>query len=317
MAKSLASKMDKVLDTHSGVELTFTSKPAPDDFRELLLQLRKRVNPEKWFLSQEDAIIAGVLFDLNFSRPRRAVIEIANGCNLKCDFCWTHSPLRDAPANPKWLKKTLEPEKVISALDELAEFGTIHKLEFCAVGDPLYHPDIWKFIAYAKAKGFYLQLSTNGTMLYPAKWDEYCAKDPVDELAMNISSGDRDTYASIHNVSPKIYDQLIVNLKHIAEMRKKTGRGLSMRWINIITDKNIGNIRQIIEAAAETGADYVDLRNVWVHKEFQKDIGVSRSVLQAEQKNLQAAQARLQELGLDSNFDDFYRSLFGAEAQHA
>jgi organic radical activating enzyme len=297
------------------VELVFENRPSPKKFREILLFLQKNLPAKLWFLSMDDSIIAGVLFNLNFSRPRRAVVEIANGCNLKCDFCWTHSPLLDVKPDQQWLKKTLDVEFIYKYLDELETYGTVWLVEFCAIGDPIYHPGIWDLIQYAKSKDFSLRLSTNGTLLYPDKWDKYCEK-PVDQLFMNISAGDRDTYADIHNVSPKVYDQLIVNLKHINEVRKQKGQVLNMRWINIITDKNLSNINKIIDTGLECGADYFDFRYVWVHKEFQKNIGVTASTLASQQSQLLAARDKLALSGIDNNFEDFLNSMKPEEVAH-
>lgn len=296
---------------HGQVELSFAVKPPPEVFRQLLLDLQSEVSPEQWFLSEEDSVIAGVLWNLNFSRPRRAVIEIANGCNLKCDFCWTHSPLLDNPPDAKWLKKTLSSDLIKSYLDDLASFGTVRLVEFCAIGDPLYHPDIWQLIEHAKQKGFFLRLSTNGTLLLPTKWDRHCA-EPVNELFMNISAGDRATYADIHNVAPQIFDQLMLNLQHIDADRKRRGLALSMRWINIITNKNIGNIDRIVDSGLAAGADYFDFRYVWVHQEFQRKIGVTRDRLDETAEDLLRVGARIRALGIASNFDEFCGAYLGS-----
>lgn len=312
----ILQQVQSALQNFSQVELDFPKKPAPREFKDILLYLQNNVSVDDWFLSERDGVIAGVLFNLNYSRPRRAVVEIANGCNLKCDFCWTHSPLLETPPDAKWLKKTLPTEVICNYLDELAAYDTVRLVEFCAIGDPLYHPDIWNLIKHAKSKNFELRLSTNGTLLYPDKWDKYCDVAPVNELFMNISAGDRDTYADIHNVSPKIYDQLIVNLKHINAVRKQKKQLLSMRWINIITEKNIGNIDQIIDSGVEAGADYIDFRYVWVHKEFQKNIGVTQSSLINQNENLLRIPEKIKSYGIESNFSDFYSSVFKTESTH-
>lgn len=302
------------LETNEDIELKFLYRPKPEAFKNLLLFLQKKLPKNRWFLSEADSIIAGVLFRLNFSRPRRAVIEIANGCNLKCDFCWTHSPYMDGKLPEGWLKKTLSTDVIRTYLDDLYKLKTVRLVEFCAVGDPLYHPEIWQLIEYAKQKQFRLRLSTNGTLLMPSRWDRFC-ENPVDELFMNISSGDRDTYADIHNVKPTVYDQLITNLKHINQERKRLDKKVEMRWINIITNKNIGNIPKIVDAGLECGADYFDFRYVWVHQDFQKKIGLTKDILKENEGKIIASQKVLEGSKVRSNLSNFYDSVYAGGVQ--
>jgi wyosine [tRNA(Phe)-imidazoG37] synthetase (radical SAM superfamily) len=301
---AIVREVNEILRSFQEVELEFSKTPAPNVFRDLLLNLQKDLPRDRWFLSLKDSVISGVLFNLNFSRPRRAVIEISNGCNLKCDFCWTHSPLLKNPPDSKWLKRVIDPATVYKYLDDLADLGTVDLIEFCAIGDPLYHPQVWEFIAFAKSKNLRVRLSTNATLLYPRKWEEY-GSGTVSELFMNISAGDRDTYAAIHNVAPVVFDRLIENLQYIHEQRKNSGNPVYMSWINIITDKNIGNIDAIIESGLRVGADFFDFRPVWVHKEFQKNIGVSSEALAKYGDSLSSVEERINRNKLASNFSEF------------
>ncbi len=309
----LITQVRRELSDIAAVEIRFKSLPHPLKFREAVVELAKEFPKERVFLGEKEGVFAGVLFNINLSRPRRAVIEIANGCNLKCDFCWSHSPLLEKPPDPKWLKKTLDSKTIYTYLDELADYGTVRLVEFCAIGDPLYHPEIWDLIRYAKQKGFRLRLSTNGTLLLPQKWEENC-QDPVDELFMNISAGDRNTYADIHNVSPKIFDQLMANLNFLNSTRKQKSQKFEMRWINIVTDKNLPNIGQIVQRAKESGANYLDFRYVWIHQNFQKNIGVSRAGLERNERDLDGVRTQLNEAGIPSNFESFYNAVKMGEA---
>ena len=290
------------------LEVTFNPRPRLMEFQKIVTAIKEKCDLHKVFFSLEDAIIAGTLFNVNLARPRRAVIEVANGCNLKCDFCWTHSPLLETPPDSQWLKWTIKKDVVYKYIDDLERFKTVDLIEFCAIGDPLYHPEIWEFIEYSKQKGFRLRLSTNATLMYPDKWDKYC-QEPINEMFMNISAGNREIYSDIHNVSPKVYDQLMKNLQHISGFKNKANGGIHMRWINIITDKNLSNIQQIVVTGLEHGADYFDFRYVWVHKSFQKNIGVSKINFDTNRKNLENTMNFIEKNKINSNFPSFFDAL--------
>ena len=83
----------------------------------------------------------------------RVYIEITNTCNMSCSFC--HGTKRE----PKQLSLG-EFARAVSSLQGLTEY-----LYFHVLGEPLSHPFLPTFIEYAKARGFKVALTTNGTLL--------------------------------------------------------------------------------------------------------------------------------------------------------
>ncbi len=77
-------------------------------------------------------------------------------CNLTCKHCYSISADKDFP-------NELSTETVFKTLDDLRDFGV--PVVILSGGEPLLHPDIFKISAYAKQKGFYVGLSSNGTMI--------------------------------------------------------------------------------------------------------------------------------------------------------
>jgi radical SAM protein with 4Fe4S-binding SPASM domain len=102
--------------------------------------------------------------------PRQAVIEITNGCNLRCAHCASTSgtPRADELSLAEWL----------GLIAELAELGC---REVTLIGgEPLLHPD-WPLIAAAvRAEGMELVLVTNGLLLArPAVRDALVELEPA------------------------------------------------------------------------------------------------------------------------------------------
>ncbi|MBE6732020.1 MAG: radical SAM protein [Ruminococcaceae bacterium] len=85
--------------------------------------------------------------------PKKAYLEITNACNLNCSFC--HKTKREI----KYISK----EEFINAATKLRSFADY--LYFHLMGEPLLHPLLGEFLAYAYSLGFKVILTTNGTLL--------------------------------------------------------------------------------------------------------------------------------------------------------
>jgi heme d1 biosynthesis radical SAM protein NirJ len=91
------------------------------------------------------------------SPPGPVVIwNLIRRCNLTCKHCYSISADKDFP-------NELSTETIFKTMDDLRGFGV--PVLILSGGEPLMHPDIFKISAYAKEKGFYVGLSTNGTMI--------------------------------------------------------------------------------------------------------------------------------------------------------
>ena len=77
-------------------------------------------------------------------------------CNLRCKHCYSTSLDID-------FKDELTTEQIKSTIDDL-KVAHVPVL-ILSGGEPLLRPDIYEITEYAKQKGFYLALSTNGTLI--------------------------------------------------------------------------------------------------------------------------------------------------------
>lgn len=85
-------------------------------------------------------------------RFAKAYVEITNVCNRSCSFC----PKTGRPA------RFLSEEEFAILLDRLR--GWTEFLYFHLMGEPLLHPDLGRFLALAGEEGFWVILTTNGTL---------------------------------------------------------------------------------------------------------------------------------------------------------
>lgn len=84
------------------------------------------------------------------------VWNLIRRCNLKCRHCYSISADKDFPGE-------LSTAEVHTVMDDLRDFGV--PVLILSGGEPLLRPDIYDISRRAKEKGFYVGLSTNGTLI--------------------------------------------------------------------------------------------------------------------------------------------------------
>lgn len=86
-------------------------------------------------------------------RFKKIYIEITNACNLNCYFC----------SSAKRTKQFMSIAQFTHILDEIKPFCRYIYLH--VLGEPLLHPSFEKLLATARQKGFYVNVTTNATLL--------------------------------------------------------------------------------------------------------------------------------------------------------
>jgi heme d1 biosynthesis radical SAM protein NirJ len=91
-------------------------------------------------------------------KPAAPVViwNLIRRCNLTCKHCYTTSADIDFP-------NELSTEAIFTVMDDLKDFKV--PVLILSGGEPLLHPDIFKISQRAKEQGFYVALSTNGTLI--------------------------------------------------------------------------------------------------------------------------------------------------------
>ncbi len=96
--------------------------------------------------------------------PRRdppgpvVIWNLVRRCNLACKHCYSISADVDFPGE-------LSTSEVFTVMDDLKRFRV--PVLILSGGEPLLRPDIYEIAARAKSLGFYVGLSTNGTLVTP------------------------------------------------------------------------------------------------------------------------------------------------------
>ncbi|MFP5505786.1 MAG: heme d1 biosynthesis radical SAM protein NirJ [Gammaproteobacteria bacterium] len=104
-------------------------------------------------------------------------------CNLTCKHCYSISADHDFPGE-------LNTDEVYAVMDDLKAYGV--PVLILSGGEPLLRPDIYDISKRAKAMGFYVGLSTNGTLIDEGNIDKIAAVG-YDYVGISID-GLRDTH---------------------------------------------------------------------------------------------------------------------------
>ena len=100
---------------------------------------------------------AGPLRPLSAAPTGPVVIwNLIRRCNLTCKHCYATSADKDFPGE-------LPTAKVFEVMDDLKGYGV--PVLILSGGEPLMHPDIFEISQHAKGMGFYVGLSSNGTLI--------------------------------------------------------------------------------------------------------------------------------------------------------
>ncbi len=101
--------------------------------------------------------------------PAPVVIwNLIRRCNLTCKHCYSISADKDFPGE-------LTTREIFTVMDDLKRFRV--PVLILSGGEPLLRPDIFDIAGHGKAMGFYVGLSSNGTLINPSNIERIAGCD--------------------------------------------------------------------------------------------------------------------------------------------
>lgn len=158
-------------------------------------------------------------------------------CNLTCKHCYSISADRDFPAE-------LATEEVYRVMDDLKTFGV--PVLILSGGEPLLRPDIFDVSRRAKAMGFYMGLSTNGTLIDESNIDAIAAIG-YDYVGISID-GLRATHDRFRRM-PGAFDASL----HAVRLCKRRGIKVGLRFT--MTRDNAHELSALLQLMEDEGVD--------------------------------------------------------------
>lgn len=172
-------------------------------------------------------------------KPKAPVViwNLIRRCNLCCKHCYSISADTDFPGE-------LSTEEVFATIDDLKQFGVPGLI--LSGGEPLLRPDIFDIARYAKSKGFYIGLSTNGTLIGPEHIEPI--KDAgFDYLGISID-GIRETHDQFRQMDGAFDASL-------AATRLCQGSGIKVGLRFTLTQDNAEELPRLLQLMDDEGVD--------------------------------------------------------------
>jgi radical SAM protein with 4Fe4S-binding SPASM domain len=173
----------------------------------------------------------GVTMPQKIYAPILVVWDCTHACNLKCKHCY-----QDAQ---KKLPDELSTEEAERMIDDLSKSGVV-ALAFSG-GEPMMRKDFFELAGYARDKGLYTALATNGTMItkeVAAKLKEL----DVGYVEISIDGKDAATHDRFRG-APGMFDKSIQGLKCCID------EGIYTCMATTVTKYNLKEIPEIHDLA--------------------------------------------------------------------
>jgi heme d1 biosynthesis radical SAM protein NirJ len=171
--------------------------------------------------------------------PKGPVViwNLVRRCNLTCRHCYSISADRDFPGE-------LSTAEVFRVMSELRAFGVPALI--LSGGEPLLHPDIFDIAARAKALGFYVGLSSNGTLINDGNIDDIAAAG-FDYVGVSLD-GLRDTHDRFRRKAGA-FDAALAGLRLAHDVGAKVGLRFTL------TQDNAHDLPALLDLMESEGID--------------------------------------------------------------
>lgn len=139
-------------------------------------------------------------------------VEVTSACNLKCPFCATTF------RGQKIKKGFITFDIVKKVIDEGVEKG-LYGVKFNIRGEPLLHPEIVRFVKYAKDKGLIDVYFNTNAMLLTEDMSKRLIDAGLDRLSISFEGYTKEVYEK--NRVGAVYETVLSNIENMQLLKKK------------------------------------------------------------------------------------------------
>jgi radical SAM protein with 4Fe4S-binding SPASM domain len=154
--------------------------------------------------------------------PYSCCIEITPECNLRCVHCYV--------SHCKWEEPVLRYQEWCHIIDQIVDEGCLWLL--ITGGEPLLHPDFLDIYKYAKKKGMFVSLFTNGTLITPEIADAF-TEYQTRGVEITLYGATKKTYEKVTGVAGS-YERCIRGIELLLERKIP----LSLKTVAITINKD-------------------------------------------------------------------------------
>ncbi len=217
-------------------------------------------------------------------------LEVTNRCNLLCETCPRTFEELEPPAD---MSLDLF-RRIVDQVPGLKR-AVLH-----GVGEPMLVRELPEMIKYLKARGVYVLFNTNGTLLRPAKFQQW-VNTGLDELRVSLDAADAATYKAVRGKD--FFRRIVRDVGKFTAFLAETGASTPRvsLWLTGLKE-TIGQLPEFVRLAAEMGVREVHLqRLVFSEAGFgmaRAENSLFEQVAAEEQAAIRAAEALGRSLGV-------------------
>ncbi len=168
---------------------------------------------------------------LRHRKPPGPVViwNLVRRCNLNCLHCYSLSTDKDFPGE-------LSTHEVFTVMEDLRAFGV--PVLILSGGEPLLRPDIFEISRQAKALGFYVGLSSNGTLI-DAEMSARIAEVGYDYVGVSL-----DGIGAVHDAFRRregAYEAALQGIRLCRAQGVKVGLRFTM------TERNVESLEEMLD----------------------------------------------------------------------
>ncbi len=189
--------------------------------------------------------------------PYHLSVYIVNRCTNKCPMCF-----RNVPEELFSYKHQTPQDMTIDTFKEILErYSKAMKVGLGGYGDVFLNNDLFSMIELAASKKMKTNLITNGQLL--GAFIERLALSPLNSISISINATNSKEYKWWSGIDDEgLFNELLKNIKSLAEEKKKTRSKLQLRGTFIITKDNFFKMQEMIELAKYLCIEQLDLLNL-------------------------------------------------------
>lgn len=169
------------------------------------------------------------------SAPLAVLFELTSECNLRCLHCFANSGLEGSDQ--------LSLEEWTSLADQLADLNV--PLVFLSGGEPLLFPHLREIASHLKARGFYVCLLSNLTLMHD-RLAGFLADIGVNKIEGNLDGPTAEIYDRFRGVSGSF-------ARTLEGILACTRRNLSLRLNVTLSRLNVNCLEEIVCLALDLG----------------------------------------------------------------
>ena len=253
--------MHELLDTPWGKMLGLERSGATFLKRAVALCLH---NPRvlKTFLYEGYRNLLGVAVDRRFhpghsGLPIEVILDLTRRCNLRCQMCTQIRHSNDIPHRLSWYdpQQELSLDGWVDLLDQMKSFRP--RLHITG-GEPLVYPHFQDLVREIKGRGFFMRLTTNGTLLTGVA--DLLVSSGVEVVVVSLD-GPPPVHDRIRG-QQGVFERTAAGIRSILERRRQAGSCVPLLLINCtISRDNLAVLDQMVPLAQELGADILQFHH--------------------------------------------------------